>query len=157
MTSEEFKNLFLPHAAALQRAAWRLTAQTEEAEDLVQETLLLLWNKRQALHSVSNAEAYAIATLRNVYCSALRRQNVPTSGLEEARHAEAPAAKEVADDLRLLIDSLPEPGRTVLILRELEETSYDDIAHTLGMTPGNVRVALCRARRKLRELWERDI
>ncbi len=148
--------MFLPHAPALHGAALRLTGQHEAAEDLVQETLLLLWTKRNRLGSVSNAASYALGVLHNVFCSSLRRGGFETTDLSEARYAAAPSDGDESD-IQVLISQLPEPGRTILRLRDLEELPYDEIARLVGMSEGNVRVHLCRTRRMLRKLWQREI
>lgn len=156
MTAEEFKRVFLPHAITLRQAALRLTGQQDVADDLVQETFLLLWTKRDRLGRISDSATYALGVLHNVHCSSLRRRSLETTDLDEARFAEATIDNDGAD-IQQLISQLPEPGRTILRLRDLEELPYDEIARLLRTSEGNVRVILCRARRLLREIWRQEM
>lgn len=64
MDTAEFKQQFLPYHRKLYRVAFRLTGNPQEAEDMVQEAYLKLWNKRDELASVLNTEAYCVTLVK---------------------------------------------------------------------------------------------
>ena len=72
MNAECFKQQFLPYHEKLYRIAFRLLGNREDAEDMLQEAYLKLWNKREGLASISNTEAYAVGVLKNVCFDFLR-------------------------------------------------------------------------------------
>ena len=63
--------------------------------------------------------------------------------------------RETAATVRSLIDSLPSPQREIITMRDIDEMPFDRIAHLTGMTQGNVRITLFRARRQIKELIKR--
>ncbi len=73
MDTAEFKQQFLPYHRKLYRVAFRLTGNPQEAEDMVQEAYLKLWNKRDELAGVLNTEAYCVTLVKNLCYDALRR------------------------------------------------------------------------------------
>lgn len=139
-------------------AAWRLTKNKEEAEDLVQDVFLRLWTQRNELPDIENVEAYCVRLIQRRFLD-----------LRRSRHSEAPLPQDISllpsgDDLhreaelrdhaeqaQRLIDTLPENQRQVIILRDIEDKSYDDIAQETGLTQVNVRALISRARRTIRE------
>ena len=66
MDTAEFKQQFLPYHRKLYRVAFRLTGNPQDAEDMVQEAYLKLWNKRDELAGVLNTEAYCRSEERRV-------------------------------------------------------------------------------------------
>ena len=66
MDAAEFKQQFLPYHRKLYRTAFRLTENPQEAEDMVQEAYLKLWNKRDELAGVLNTEAYCVTLVKNL-------------------------------------------------------------------------------------------
>ncbi|MBP3227176.1 MAG: RNA polymerase sigma factor [Bacteroidaceae bacterium] len=161
MTASDFKQTVLPSAQAMHRTAWRLTGGVQqEAEDLVQETFLRLWQKRDALVAVSNVEAYCQAAVRNVYLNSLRhRQPDVADASEEILAAKADTAdlqwaleeRDEAALMHALIARLPQMQRLAVTLRDIEGLEHADIARQLNMAEGAVRVLLSRARKQLRE------
>jgi len=73
MDATEFKQQFLPYHRKLYRTAFRLTENPQEAEDMVQEAYLKLWNKRNELTGVLNTEAYCVTLVKNLCYDTLRR------------------------------------------------------------------------------------
>lgn len=67
MNASDFKQIFLPCHRRMYTAAWRLTGNQQEAEDLVQDAMMRLWIKRKNIEKPDNAEAFAVTTLRNLF------------------------------------------------------------------------------------------
>lgn len=159
MDSATFKTLFLPLHARLYRTAFRLMGHTEDAEDMVQETYLKLWQKRHELPKADNPEAYATTILRNLCLDTLRRtqperSEKPPEELPIADRATASTEMEQQEEgsiLQHLIDRLVEPQRTILRMRDIGECSFKEIAATVCLQEAHVRMLLSRARKKLKE------
>ena len=159
MDSADFKTRFLPLHARLYRMAFRLLGSVEDAEDIVQEVYLRLWQKRHELPGMDNPEAYAVAILRNLCLDNLRRTQPERSGKppEELPLADRDTAstrierQEERSILQRLIGHLGEPQRTVLRMRDLGECSFEEIASALHLSEAHVRMLLSRARKKMKE------
>ena len=158
MDASEFKRTFLPLSRRMYWAAWRLTENKEEAEDLVQDVFLRLWMQRDTLPEIQNAEAYCVKLVQRRFLD-LRRSRHNESSLPqdisllpsgEDLHREA-ELRDHAEQARRLIEALPENQRQVIILRDIEDKPYDDIAQETGLTLVNVRALISRARRTIRE------
>ena len=158
MEASEFKMRFLPLSRRMYWAAWRLTANKEEAEDLVQDVFLRLWTQRDELPNIQNAEAYCVKLIQRRFIDLHRSLHPETSlpqdiGLlpsgEDLYHEAE--IRDHAEQAKRLIEALPENQRQVIILRDIEDKPYDDIAQKTGLTQVNVRALLSRARRTIRE------
>lgn len=160
MKEIDFRNDVLPLKNRLFRMALRITLRREEAEDIVQDTLMRVWTNREGLESVNNIEAYAMTICRNLaldHCDRKERQNIP---LDEATHdttdATPPPDEQMARDegrqlIRQTIDSLPEKQRTAMLLRETEGKTYKEIAQIMRLTESDVKVNIFRARKSIKE------
>ena len=97
MDAAEFKQQFLPYHRKLYRTAFRLTENPQEAEDMVQEAYLKLWNKRDELAGVLNTEAYCVTLVKNLCYDALRRSRL--SGVLFQAAAETPLSPGIESRL----------------------------------------------------------
>ena len=88
MDAAEFKQQFLPYHRKLYRVAFRLTGNPQDAEDMVQEAYLKLWNKRDELADVLNTEAYCVTLIKNLCYDVLRRSQPDEDG--RSRRTEPP-------------------------------------------------------------------
>ena len=66
MDAESFKKEFLPYHRKLYRVAYRLLENSADAEDIVQEAYLKLWDKREGLTVISNPEAFSVTLVKNI-------------------------------------------------------------------------------------------
>ena len=163
MNAECFKQQFLPYHEKLYRIAFRLLGNREDAEDMLPEAYLKLWNKREGLASISNTEAYAVGVLKNV-CFDFLRSN-PDYAKEEQLETLGDSAgdsltkqvelKDEASQVKRLISLLPEQQRKVIWLRDVNDCSFEEIERVTGLNAVNIRVALSRARKKIREQFNR--
>ena len=135
MDAAEFKQQFLPYHRKLYRTAFRLTENPQEAEDMVQEAYLKLWNKRDELAGVLNTEAYCVTLVKNLCYDALRRSrpdedghapeelNLPTD-TNIAREVEQ---RDEVNQVCRLIGRLPEQQKRVILLRDVNDCSFEEI------------------------------
>lgn len=161
MDTAEFKQQFLPYHRKLYRVAFRLTGNPQDAEDMVQEAYLKLWNKRNELTEILNPEAYCVVFIKNLCYDTLRRVQPDKDGRvsEELKlPADTNIIREVeqqdeVNQLRRLIDRLPDQQRQVLLLRDVNDFSFEEIGEATGLSAVNIRVLLSRARKKIREQY----
>ena len=161
MTIQTFKRNVFPVQAKLFRLAKTLLPEEEDAEDTVQEALLKLWQNRQNLTNYRSIEALAMVITKNLCFDKLksshRQRVVPLSPTTDAVGRDNPYQQaEQSDSARLLqqlIAQLPEQQRLVIHLRDVEEYSYEEMEQLTGMCVNNIRVALSRARRSVREMY----
>lgn len=159
MKEIDFRYDLLPLKDTLFRLAKRITGSREDAEDLVQDTLLRLWQQRSELGEKTSLEAYAITICRNLALDRLRASERRNVSLDEESYAapdNAPSPQQQLESrerharLERLFASLPEPARSVLHLRDIEGKSTRETAEALNLSEGNVKVILSRARTALR-------
>lgn len=163
MNADEFKQAFLPLHARLYRAAYALLENAQDAEDMVQETYLKLWNKRDELDIRSNAAAYCVATVRNLCLNLMQTKRYqseePLPDNLDRSEADNPELQlEKRDEqaqLKALITGLPLQQRQVLWLRDVNECSFEEIEQATGLNAVNIRVTLSRARKRIREQFNR--
>ena len=160
MNLEAFENQILPSKNKLYRFALRLLGNSEEAEDVVQEVMIKVWNGRESMHLVNNWEAWCMRLTRNLSLDRLRAQQrkatdsmvlgleVKHEGLSPHENAEL---KESMQQVNKLIASLPEKQRQVIHLRDVEGYSYNEISEILELDMNQVKVSLYRARNVVRE------
>jgi RNA polymerase sigma factor (sigma-70 family) len=165
--ARRFRAAALPHLDDLYTLARYLLHNAADADDAVQECYLRAFRHFEALRGPA-IKPWLMAILRNV-CNAefLRRSGVVAAGVgtdttEEAlplwheaqRTPEAEVLRQWdAQTIRRLVAALPEPFREVIVLREINDLSYRDIAEVVGAPVGTVMSRLARARALLREAW----
>ena len=163
-----FEAQVLPHLDAAYRFARWLARSPADAEDVVQEAMLRAYRGFDGLRG-SDVKAWLLAIVRNCHSTALRQQRqhgvlVPLpeehdSGAVPALVASTlePEDESIRRDERLtlerLIAALPEDYREVLVLREIEELSYREIAEATQVPIGTVMSRLARARLALKRQW----
>lgn len=159
MLTSDFKRIFLPMSKLLYRRAFRLTANVQDAEDLVQETFLRLWRRHDTLENVNNPEGLACEILKNAAIDLLRTRHIHselTLEHEPEDNYSTVHETEVCDALTLankLIKQLKPQQQRILTLRSREECEMAEIANLTGETEDNVRAILSRSRKKLKEMF----
>ena len=142
----------------LYRFALALTRRRDEAEDVVQEIGIKLWERRDELEAMHNVEAYAMSAVRNRcldYVRSPRHRIDELTEIHDTAHQQTPHERleqaDMAAFVRRLINRLPEQQQMVIRLRDIEGYELDEIAEILGMNDGAVRTNLSRARQKIRD------
>jgi RNA polymerase sigma-70 factor (ECF subfamily) len=139
------------HLPELRALAARLARSREEAEDLVQETLLSAVASVGQLRQPELAGAWLLRILRRKWYDALRRR--PRERAAAAPEPAAPEAPRPPDDaLREALKALPAEERRILELRYFESRSSVEIGRILGKPPGSIRSSLFYALRRLETL-----
>lgn len=159
MDASQFKQQFLPFHPKLYQVAFLLMGNVPDAEDMVQEAYLKLWKKRDELPDILNAEAYCVTLVKNLCYDSLRQTRLDAdSDRPEVMNVRADCdmaremeQKDVASRVRQLINRLPELQRRVMMMRDVNECSFEEIGQATGLTNVNIRVLLSRARKKIRE------
>lgn len=147
------------------RFAKRILDHTEEAEDVVQEVFIRLWNRKESLAEYRSVEALAMITTKNMCFDRIRKKKYPVEHLDDHRRFIENLPEETKADhseemyrIRKAMEELPEQQRMIVHLRDIEGYEFEDIARILDMNENAIRVNLSRARKKLREtLSERRI
>lgn len=163
MNNISFRNDILPLKNALYRLAMRITLNREDAEDVVQDTLIKVWNKRNEWHEIDSMEAFCMTICRNMSLDKIKRPARNDSSLEQGtteptdRNSADPyeriIQKDRVENVRRLIATLPEKQRTCMQLRDFEGKSYRDIAQIMQITEEQVKVNIFRARQTVKQKY----
>ena len=139
----------------LRRYARALVGDRATADDLVQDTLERAWAKLHLYRRGTDLRAWLFTVMHNVHVNRVRAAR-PTDMLEDEMPELAQRAPQgdtlLVRDLDRAIARLPAEQAAVLLLVTLEEMSYEEVAHTLGIPIGTVMSRLSRAREKLRAM-----
>jgi RNA polymerase sigma factor (sigma-70 family) len=162
-----FESQVLPHLNAAYRFARWLTYSPSEADDVVQDAILRAFRSFDSLRG-SDAKTWLLVIVRNCHFTAVRQRQrrgtvpLPEDGdLEDGHHliSDFPEPENVAilhdqkKTLHRLLATLPEEQRTVLMLREIEEMDYAQIAAVTHVPIGTVMSRLARSRAALKVKW----
>ncbi|MBC5613617.1 sigma-70 family RNA polymerase sigma factor [Bacteroides hominis] len=161
MQEISFRDDILPLKDKLFRLALRITFDRAEAEDVVQDTMIRVWNKREEWTQFGSIEAYCLTVAKNLAIDRSQKkeaQNVElTPEMEEKSEASGPydqlINKERMSIIHRLINELPEKQRLIMQLRDIEGESYKEIAKILNLTEEQVKVNLFRARQKVKQRY----
>ncbi|MFO7764208.1 MAG: sigma-70 family RNA polymerase sigma factor [Wenzhouxiangellaceae bacterium] len=157
-----FEQLVEQHGSRLYQLARLMLGRDDEAEDVAQETLVKLWKNVDTLREGEELP-WLITCTRNACLDVLRGRTRTRSLLQlvvsqkealgeagDAGPAEEMHSRERVRALRSAIEEMPEPGRSLLILRDIQELDVATVARSLGLSANQVKVYTFRARRQLR-------
>ncbi len=169
---EDFQEEIIPHLDAMYNFALRLTSDPNDAEDLVQNTIVKAFRFFSSYEKGTNAKAWLFRILKNSYINNYRKKSkqpsqvdydevssfyetiradrTDTSDLEDRMFREL-----IDDDISNALEELPEDFRTVVLLCDVEGFTYEEIANMLDVPIGTIRSRLHRGRNLLKaELLE---
>ncbi len=163
MELQEFQTKVYPLKNKLFRFAKRMLDHTEEAEDLVQEVFIKLWNLRQKLDEYRSVEALAMITTKNLCLDKIKARRYPVENMENHRQFIESMPDETKMDYSDLIQGihraiklLPEQQQMIVHLRDIEGYEFEEISDIVDMNENAIRVALSRARKRIRELMTKS-
>ena len=159
MNAQEFKQRFMPFHRLLYRVAFHLTGNVQDAEDLLQDTYLKLWQKRDDIREEAVNQAYLVTLMRNLLRDQQRLKHIDSSA--ELRNELSPpderslegqiAARDEASQMKNLINQLPKRDKEIIRMHLMEERTYDEIEQDTGLSQGNIRIIVMRTKQKLKQ------
>ncbi len=165
MDEESFKRLFLPLHPKLYRIAFAMVGNVQDAEDILQEAYCKLWDKREELTIIRSPEAFCVTLVRNMCLDHLRSA---THKIEQEDLNDLMIINNRSPEIELmeqeqtkvvsrLIDELPENQRQIIRMRSIDDCSAEEIEKVTGLSAINIRVLLSRARKTVREKFEKIV
>ena len=162
MKKISFRNDVLPLKNELFRLALRITLNYAEAEDVVQETMIKVWNRRDQWDEIESIEAFCLTICRNISIDKMKKAENQNQSLEEEHdapdrsYASNPEEQAVQRDRielirRLINNNLPEKQRSAMQLRDLEGKSYKEIAEIMAISEEQVKINIYRARQTIKQ------
>ncbi len=161
MKKISFRNDVLPLKNELYRLALRITLNHAEAEDVVQETMIKVWNRRDRWDELESIEAFCLTICRNIAIDKTKKaENQNQSLMDEhdspdSSYTSNPEEQAMQQDrvalIRRLIDTLPEKQRSCMQLRDFEGKSYKEIATILDISEEQVKINIVRARQTIKQ------
>ena len=139
-----FHNDILPLKNQLYRLALRITLDSAEAEDIVQETLIKVWDRRESWTSIDNIEAFCFTICRNKALDYVRSVSSRNESLDSSQNDQMAMVRHI-------VDSLPEKQKSCIQLRDFEGKAYKEIARLLDMTEEQVKINIFRGRKAIKE------
>ncbi|MEM9340608.1 MAG: sigma-70 family RNA polymerase sigma factor [Bacteroidota bacterium] len=161
MSNNLYHNLIIPATDGMYRYALSIVREPETARDVVQDCLAKIWKIRHELTGIEKANAWAFRIVRNRCIETLRRNRYTdlddqVIGLKSSSTADQ---KTINEDqmawLKEVLCTLSEKQQEVFHLREVEEMSYQEIAETCGLSEGDVKINLHRARKKVKDAMKK--
>ena len=165
---ELFEREFLPHADALYNFGYHLTMDEDDANDLVQDTFMKAWRFIKSYQEGTNAKAWLFKILKNTFINEYRRKKLRPAEVDYEDFVAYQDAEDVTrvgrldtsheifqtmlgDEMTKAINELPVDFRTVILLCDVEDFSYEEIAKIVDIPVGTVRSRLFRARNMLKD------
>ena len=161
---DAFAQIYAQYERQVFRYAYHLLGNREDADDIKQETFLRAYSAIKSFRSESSLQTWLLKICGNlcrdrikswdrrkvVYDSTLRDEQLGASGEAEDPYAVV-ARNEMTDTIFRVLRGMPEAQRIIIVLHEIEDLNYDEIAAILGCSRTSVKLRLFRARRALKE------
>ncbi len=158
MNKKEFKAKILPHYVSMFRVAVSIMESEDEAADVVQDSMLKLYEMRNSFSNISDVKSYCNSVVRNA-CLNRMRSRKPYLNIEEIANVSSDEDiqdnlewQDLADTVEKAMNRLSIEQKKVFMLSVYGGFSNAEIADFLGITTGNVRVILSRTRTRIKEL-----
>ncbi len=160
MSTQEFTHIIQPIKDKLFRFALRMVKSAEEAEDIVQEVFIKVWNRRDRLDQLQNLEAWCMTLTKNLSIDKMRSKHRFTSDIETTYGLEAPMAtpekQAVLNDAlshvhQIMNKDLSDHQRTAIQLRDIEGLTYKEIGKIMDISIDMVKTNIFRGRKKIKD------
>ena len=161
----EFRRLYETAFPILFRVALRIAGSEEAAEDLCQDAFSRLHEKGMVFPNADEAKYWLIRVVKNGALNYAKRKERERKAYQRAFREDRRVQdtgedillkRETQHEIREALDRLPENLKTVLVLKEYGELNYKEIGKTLGISEGNVKVRVFRARERLASMIGKD-
>ena len=146
----------LPLKNILYRLALRITLNSQEAEDVVQDVIIKIWGMGERINEIENIESFALRLTRNLSIDRQRMKINQTASYDDVKVEQGYGIhntierqieqQERIESIRQLMAQMPEKQRSVMQLRDFEGKSYKEIADAMEISEDQVKVNLFRAR-----------
>ncbi|MDR1231265.1 MAG: RNA polymerase sigma factor [Spirochaetaceae bacterium] len=164
-SEKEFTRLYETAFPILMRVAYRITGSEDAAEDLCQDALFRLHEKRLSFPTSDDAKFWLIRVVKNAALNYAKRKTrekrAYQKAFRESRESEESSEvsvikAETRTAVKAALDKVPINLRIVLILKEYGDLNYKEIGRILGISEGNVKVRVFRARERLADLLMKE-
>ena len=164
-TIGEFRRLYETVFPILFRVAYRITSSEDAAEDLCQEAFFRLYEKNMVFPSPDEAKYWLIRVVKNAALNYAKRKTREKKAYQRFFREDTKVQetgenillkKETREEVKEALEKLPENLRIVMILKEYGELNYKEIGRSLGISEGNVKVRVFRARERLAALLKAE-
>ncbi|MDA3780987.1 MAG: sigma-70 family RNA polymerase sigma factor [Bacteroidales bacterium] len=160
MNANTFKIKVLPLNAKLYGFAIYILNNIPEAEDIVQDVFIKLWNMRNKLDTYKNIEAIAMSITKNLCIDKIRRRRTVSleekhinKNIEEQNFSENETEQNILiRKIHNAIERLPNQQHVIMQLKDIEGYDYEEISQIMQMNINSIRVCVSRARKRLREI-----
>lgn len=158
MNLQDFSRQILPLQNKLFRFAKRILDHREDAEDIIQEVFMKLWDRRDLLDAYRSVEALAMTVTKNMCLDRLKTKKYPVDRMEDhsgfLENLPEVMPKDLSDEIlrvKQAMKALPQAQQLIMHLRDIEGYDFESIGEILDMSENAVRVNLSRARKRIRE------
>jgi RNA polymerase sigma-70 factor (ECF subfamily) len=164
-SEKEFARLYDMVFPLLMRVAYRITGTEDSAEDICQDALFRLYETRSSFPTSDDAKFWLIRVVKNAALNYAKRKTRERKAYQKAFHerrehedsSDSSVIKaETRAEVKAALDKLPLNLRIALILKEYADLNYKEIGRVLGISEGNVKVRIFRARERLSNLLVKE-
>ncbi len=161
----DFRTLYNATMQLLYKVSWRIVNDEEAAEDLVHDSLIKANEKALVFPSLNDAKYWLIRVVKNASLNYAKRKGRERRAYQRALYEDHRTAEsgetdmlkaEAAQKAKEALDKLPANLKEVLVLREYGDLNYKEIGKVLGISEGNVKVRVFRARAQLEKMIGED-
>jgi RNA polymerase sigma-70 factor (ECF subfamily) len=159
MKEKDFIYRVMPARNRLYRLALRILGSSDDAEDVVQETLVKIWRKNIDVSDIESVESFAFSCVKNLCLDKIKinknRRKLLEINFKTAEQTATPEQttenRDTMEKIKTIIAKLPEKQRIILHLRDIEGLTNGRISEIMGISNEAVRTNLSRARKYIRE------
>lgn len=158
--AEALDILYLRYAARVRDFAFRMLGDRTEAEDLTHDVFLKVWEQRKSMDRVLSFKSYLFRMIRNAVFNVYKRRQVEyryhkgvrVRGEFGSQTDECVSLDELTEIIDTAVKNMPQRRREVFCMSRYQDMPYDEIAHTLHISPRTVQYHICGALAELRKL-----
>ena len=161
MSKTIFENKILPISQKMYRYARSILKNDDTAQDVVQECLLKIWDKRDLLKEIRSPESWALRITRNQCYDWVKtnRYTIEVESVSIISEGDETDHESILNDSKIWLDkimaTLSQKNREIFHLREVEEFTYQEIAEVMSLTLSDVKVSVHRSRQKIKSSFQK--